>query len=133
MTSPYRVILVEDSAAIRETLTHSLESSGLLAVVGSAETGVDALNLIDTTPADAVIIDLQLRGGTGFQVLEHLKMSAPAKKPVQIVLTNYVTQIFRERCADYGADYFFDKSLEFDRVIETLNMLAQRRLGTGAS
>jgi CheY-like chemotaxis protein len=132
MKPPYRIILIEDSAAIRETLTHNLESSGLLAVVGTAETGADALNLIDTTPADAVIIDLQLRGSTGFEVLEHLKMSAPAKKLVQIVLTNYVAPIFRKRCTEYGADYFFDKSLEFDRVIETLNMLAQRRVSQGA-
>ena len=127
MNPPYRVILVEDSAAIRETLTHSLESSGLLAVVGTAESGAEARRVIETTPADAVIIDLQLRGSTGFEVLAHLKMSAPEKRLVQIVLTNYVAPVFRKRCEEYGADYFFDKSLEFDRVIETLNTLAQRR------
>ncbi len=130
MKLPYRVILVEDSAAIRDTLTHNLESSGLLAVVATAETEAEARDVIDTTPADAVIIDLQLRGSTGFEVLAHLKKAAPSKRLVQIVLTNYVAPIFRKRCAEYGADYFFDKSLEFDRVIETLHTLAQRRAGT---
>src|SRR5215467_9555435 len=112
MKQPYRVILVEDSAAIRETLIHNLESSGLLAVVGTAETGAEARTIIDSTPADAVIIDLQLRGGTGFEVLEHLKATRSVRKPVQIVLTNYVAPVFRRRCEEYGADYFFDKSLE---------------------
>jgi DNA-binding NarL/FixJ family response regulator len=133
MEPRYRVILVEDSAAIRETLIQSLESSGKLSVVGVAETGADACHLIDDTPADAVIIDLQLRGGTGFEVLAHLKVTPAVKKPVQIVLTNYVAPIFRRRCEEYGADYFFDKSLEFDRVISTLHTLADRAAHPGYS
>lgn len=113
------MILIEDSAAIRETLVHALESTGSLAIVGVAETASDARLLIENTAADAVIIDLQLRASTGFEVLADLRALNGKAKPIQIVLTNYAAPIFRQRCKEYGADYFFDKSLEFDRVIET--------------
>jgi hypothetical protein len=39
------------------------------------------------------------------------------------VLTTYAFKEFRQRCVALGADYFFDKSAEFERVIEVLGTL----------
>ena len=41
------------------------------------------------------------------------------------MLTNYAARTFRDRCLLLGANYFFDKSLEFDQVIEILHALAE--------
>ena len=130
----YRVFLVEDSAAIRETLANSLESEGLVKIVGFAETADDAWRAVQRQPADAVIIDLHLRSGTGFDLLNRLK-GAPALSTnlVKVVLTNFATPTFRQRCVSLGADYFFDKSLEFDRAIELLDDLARHATGTPPS
>jgi DNA-binding NarL/FixJ family response regulator len=43
----------------------------------------------------------------------------------RIVLTNYAIAIFRERALSLGADYFFDKSLQFDQAVELLEKLAR--------
>jgi len=127
MESPYKVFLVEDSPAIRETLAHSLESSGLLTIVGHAETADDACQALETTPADAVIVDLHLRQGTGFDLLTRIKGAPALAHLVKIVLTNYAAKTFRDRCMALGADHFFDKSLEFDQVIDVLHGLAAAR------
>ena len=133
-TAPaYRVFLVEDSSAIRETLATSLESAGLVKIVGFAETADDAWRAVQRQPADAVIIDLHLRSGTGFDLLNRLK-SVPALSGIKkLVLTNFATPAFRQRCASLGADYFFDKSLEFDRAIDVLDDLARNSSGQGSA
>lgn len=124
MTQRYRVFLVEDSPAIRETLVNSVESSGRIEVVGFAESADEAWGRLVKAPADAVLIDLRLTSGTGFDVLSRLRGDPDMKHVVKIVLTNYGSPAFRQRCMALGADYFFDKSLEFDGVVELLNGLA---------
>ncbi len=127
MEQPYRVYIVEDSPAILKVVTSSLESSGTIQVIGHADTWQSALNDLDSMDADTVIIDLALRGGSGFDLLRRLALEeryAPIKK---IVLTNHGTEMFRKRALSLGADYFFDKSLEFDQVIELLEGLADQR------
>lgn len=124
MTQRYRVFLVEDSPAIRETLVNSVESSGHIEVVGFAESADEAWDRLVETPVDAVLIDLRLASGTGFDVLSRLRATPDMKHVVKIVLTNYGSPAFRQRCMALGADHFFDKSLEFDGVVELLNTLA---------
>ncbi len=124
MDQQYKVFLVEDSPAIRETLVSSVESSDRVRVVGFAEGAEDAWSRLQEAPVDAVLIDLRLASGTGFDLLARLRAREEMKHLVKIVLTNYGSNAFRQRCMALGADYFFDKSLEFDGVVELLNKLA---------
>jgi CheY-like chemotaxis protein len=122
---PYSVFLVEDSTAICEVLVQSLESSGLVHVVGHADSSGEAWDAMVGLHVDAVIVDLHLRHGNGFELLSRLQASTDNEALIKIVLTNYATPAFRQRCMQLGAHYFFDKSLEFDRVIEVLETAAK--------
>lgn len=126
MASLYRVFMVEDSPAIRETMRNAVESSGTVSIVGFAETPEDAWQALQSTSADAVIVDLNLRNGTGFELLARLRDAPPLAHLVKIVLTNYAAPVFRQRCMALGAQHFFDKSLEFDRVTDILDGLARK-------
>jgi DNA-binding NarL/FixJ family response regulator len=121
----YSVFMVEDSTAIREVLVQSLESSGLVHVVGHADSSAGARDAMVGLHVDAVIVDLNLRAGNGFELLSWLQAGTPHNELIKIVLTNYATPSFRQRCMQLGAHYFFDKSLEFDRVIEVLEAAAK--------
>jgi DNA-binding NarL/FixJ family response regulator len=44
-----------------------------------------------------------------------------------MVLTDFSSPVYRERSMQSGADYFFDKALDYDRVTEVLEQLAARR------
>ncbi|MEO8038901.1 MAG: response regulator [Betaproteobacteria bacterium] len=124
MDKRYKVFLIEDSPAIRETLVNSIESSDLIKIIGFAEAADEAWAKLLETPVNAVLIDLRLTSGTGFDVLTKMRGRDDMKQMVKIVLTNYGSAAFRQRCLALGADYFFDKSLEFDGVVELLNRLA---------
>ncbi len=125
MDNPLKVFLIEDSDAIRESLSQALQSSGRLVICGTADRADEAISAIETSGADVVIVDLQLRQGNGFDVLSALKKS-PTKHPlIKMVLTNYATAAFKHRSMALGAEHFFDKSLEFERIIDTLNAMAE--------
>jgi len=122
--SKLRVVIVEDSAIIRARLSESLSEIRNLAIVGHADSEVEALALLRAGQWDAVVLDLQLKEGTGIGVLKKLATeSRPANAKV-IVFTNYAFPQYRDRSLSLGADYFFDKSREFHRVRDVLADLA---------
>lgn len=125
--APLKVLLIEDSAVIRESLTEALDSTGMLQVVGVAETADDAVRTLKEGSFDAVIVDIQLRRGSGMDVLAYLHEAGLLPHLLAIVLTNYALATYRKRCMQLGVKYFFDKSLEFDRVIEVLDEFASHR------
>ncbi len=127
-STPLRVFLLEDSAVIRESLAEAINASGLFIVAGTADTARDAVALLKEQAFDAIIVDLQLRQGSGIEVLTYLQEAGLLRRMLSIVLTNYALPALRQRCLDCGAGYFFDKSLEFDRVIEVLDEFADHRL-----
>jgi DNA-binding NarL/FixJ family response regulator len=90
-------------------------------LVGGAADGNSALWLARTLGPDVVLLDLNLPGPSGIEVLWRLKMLAPA--PCVIVLTNHATDDYRRACLDRGADYFFDKSKEFEKMLDQLRRL----------
>ncbi len=122
--SKLRVVIVEDSAIIRARLAETLSEIPNLAVVGLAETETEALALLASGEWDAVILDLQLKQGTGLGVLKKLRQGWRPTHTKVIVFTNYAFPQYRDRSLSFGADYFFDKSREFHRVAEVLADLA---------
>jgi DNA-binding NarL/FixJ family response regulator len=123
---PLRVLIVEDSKRLREQLGESICTPGRIEVVGYAETEAEALEILTEAPCDAVVLDLQLRQGNGLAVLKALRASASGQRVTVIVLTNFAFPHFRERSLKLGANYFFDKAREYDRVREVLEELAAR-------
>jgi two-component system OmpR family response regulator len=116
-----RVLLVEDSLLIRKHLVALLEDSEGVSVSGEVDTEAAAIAALDSATFDAAVVDLQLREGSGFGVLQHLKRNYPDL--LTIVLTNSNTPAMRARSLALGAHHFLDKSSEFDRVAELLEAL----------
>ena len=123
---PLRVFLVEDSAVIRERLTESISALPHVEVVGHAATEGEAISALAQAPSDAVVLDLQLRDGHGLNVLKALRATFERPRITVIVLTNFTSPQYRGRSMEFGADYFFDKSRDYDRVCDVLEDLARR-------
>ena len=119
--SAVSVLLVEDSLPVRRRIRSLIEESCPVRIVGESGTTAGALALFLEHQPDAVILDLQLADGTASPVLQRIKQLRPSC--VVIVLTNFPIPECRELCLELGADYFFDKSLEFERVPEALMKL----------
>ena len=125
-----KVLVAEDSALIRERLAGLLSELPLVEIVGEASDGSSALRLFFACRPRAVILDIQMPGPNGIDVLRQIK--AEDRNCVVIILTSYQQSEFRERCAEAGADHFLHKSTEFEKVLVVLNDLLATEL-TGGS
>lgn len=109
-----RVIIVEDSADMRERLIEMLQDVDGVEVVGEAADEAGAVALYDDQKPDAAILDIRIRNGSGIAVLDHIKNHN--RDCTVIMLTNCAQLEFRQRCLEAGANHFFEKSREFSRV-----------------
>src|SRR5438046_8621048 len=124
--SPLRVLLIEDSPLIRERLFESLVDPGRIEIVGEADTEEAAVALVNDSPWDVLVLDLQLKHGTGLGVLRSL-ISHRAPDAKVIVLTNYAFPQYRAKSLALGADFFFDKSREYHRLRDVLEGVREKQ------
>jgi DNA-binding NarL/FixJ family response regulator len=122
---PTQVFIVDDSTSIRLRLNEMLRCMSDVAVVGEAGSATAAVDGILRTHPDSVLLDLNLMGKSGIDVLRAIHPQAP--DIVFIVLTNHSEPQYRRACARAGARYFLDKSTEFDRVREVIAEIAATR------
>ncbi len=116
-----KVFIIDDSAPVRERLVRMLNDIRGVQVVGQAADAPQTLTTILEAKPDVVILDIRLPGGNGITVLRRLQKEQPA--PKVIMLTNYTFEQYRRTSLAAGASYFFDKSVEFDKVREALEQL----------
>lgn len=109
-----RVFVVEDSPIVQERLVEMLTEIEGVDVVGAADNADAAIADILRLLPDVAVLDIKLRTGSGLTVLEQIRRKVPAM--ATIMLTNYASPEHRQRCIGAGADYFFDKTEEFERV-----------------
>lgn len=123
---PLRVFVVEDSPLVRERLVESLTVPGAIEVIGQAEGEAEAIAALRATSWDALILDLELRQGSGFGVLKAIVPRRPQGAKV-IVLTNHAVMPVREASLSLGADFVFDKMHDARQVREVLAAMASRQ------
>lgn len=115
------VLLVEDSPRIAERVRELLQQAGLR-VLATVEDEASAIRALREMPVELLILDLQLKVGTGFGVLE----AVGAKRPPTIVMTNYALPQYRERSRQLGVDYFLNKAMDFERLPEIVAEIRAR-------
>lgn len=120
-THVMRVLLVEDSKLIRETLINMLSSTQNLVMKAYADTQKNAIALLDHQQFDMLLVDIELADGNGFEVIKYVvAQTFISKPPVLMMLTNHAHPQYRSFAKHLGVKYFFDKSLDFDLAIETI-------------
>ncbi len=121
----YKLLLVEDSALIRDVIVDMLQDCDQLAIKGIATTSDEAIDLLNHQQYDMIVLDIELAQGTGFDVVRHThQQQYPFKPPHIVMLTNHGNHYYRSLAQHMGVDYFFDKSLQFDECIEVIQQHA---------
>jgi len=116
------VLIVDDSQLVAERLEGMLtQISEDLRVIWHAQSAAEGRQAFRCGRPDVVILDVQMPGGSGIDLIPEVKQATPV--PVVIMLTNYPFPQYRDRCLEAGADYFFDKSGEFEEVSTVLARL----------
>jgi DNA-binding NarL/FixJ family response regulator len=118
-----KLLIVDDSKVIRDRLRAMLYDVENVEVIGEAANYCDAMNAISTTFPGIVILDINMPGKNGLDLL--LELKTMINPPVAIMMSNYSDIYYRNLCEKMGADYFFDKSTEFEKIPDVLNALVR--------
>lgn len=116
--APVKVFLADDSAPIRQRVAGMLAASAMT-VVGEGETPQGCIEGILSTHPDVVVLDHQLEGGTGLEVLRAVRKAEPGV--AFVVLSNNSAPAYRKRYLAEGATRFLDKSTEFDQLAQAVS------------
>ena len=120
-----RVIIADDSEILRSRLIEMLHEIEGVEVVAEARDAREAIEAIKMHHPDVVVMDIRMPGNDGIMVIETIK-KGKKNKPKIIVFTNYPYLQYRKKCMDAGADFFFYKALEFEKLIGLIKELAQK-------
>jgi DNA-binding NarL/FixJ family response regulator len=116
------IFIVDDSVQIRARIVEMIAGVDGTRLVGEAGCARDAIAGIMRTRPDSVLLDLNLGGPTGLDVLRAIRARLP--QTVFVVLSNHSEPQYRKACADAGAAHFLDKSTEIERVPALLARIA---------
>jgi DNA-binding NarL/FixJ family response regulator len=106
------VLLVEDSRVLAERLREALTSIDNVEVIGAVSDESAAVAAAREKRPDVIVLDLQLKEGTGFGVLQQLGKA----RPVIIVFTNYMLPEYQRLASSMGVEHFLNKSEDYERL-----------------
>ena len=116
------LLIVDDSNLIRACLTRLLERIPGVHAIHTADTLDQAMQSVQRVLPTLVILDLHLPDGSAIQIIPTLRQLAPGI--LIAILTNDANEFNRSKCLSAGADWFFDKSNEFQDLVD----MVQRRV-----
>jgi len=120
-----RILVVDDEAAIRDTLRMVLEYEGY--EVATAGDGRSALEALDEAPAAAVLLDIKMPGIDGLETLD--RVLARDGAPPVLMISGHGDIATAVECTRRGATDFLEKPLQRDRVLVSVrNALSGNRL-----
>lgn len=116
-----RIIIADDSDFIIDRLQHMLSNLENVKVVGAFNNGIDALNAIKKLEPDIAVLDNKMPGLKGVDVIREIRKSDD--NMVLVLLTFYSDSYYKKRAMSAGADYFFSKSEDFEKIPKVIEDL----------
>ena len=116
---PIRVLVIDDHTLIRAGITALLQRMESIEVVGEAGDGCEAMTLIEELMPDVILLDLQMPGLNGFEVLKQTVARFPAIKV--IILSVHDDEEYKQHALRGGASGYLPKiaaSTELERAID---------------
>jgi len=116
-----KVLICDDHELIREGLKRILLDTGKASRVGEASNGAQAIAAVWREPWDIVILDINLGGRSGMDVLKEIKVDFP-RLPV-LVLSMYPEEQFALRVIRAGANGYLNKNLATKILVEAIRQV----------
>ncbi len=123
------LLLVEDDGVNRRVASELLSKQGHHVI--TAESGEEALEILDQIRFDLMLIERHLPGISGAETIRRIRAvtdPAVANLPV-LVVSGVVSQDEIQRCLDAGADAFLGKPYQLAHLLVTIQSTIQRRVG----
>lgn len=124
---PIRVILVDDHPVLRSGIRGLLEKAGDIEIAGEANYGEEALRLVEETPADILLLDMELPDIPGTQVARQVKLSHPGLKILSLSAHDDATYV--RQVLELGAAGYLMKDEAPDVIVEAVRGVASGQQG----
>ncbi|MBA3705683.1 MAG: response regulator [Bacteroidetes bacterium] len=121
MANKMNILHVDDSEKIRSLIKSMLLNLPTSNIIEGVYTLSQAKEELKKEKMDVVILDIQLPDGSGIFFLKWIKENYP--KICVIMFSNYSDKHHRMAAKELGADYFFDKSTEWEQILKTIAQL----------
>lgn len=118
------VLVVYGSQYIGDQVNNFLQKLENLSIVRTTQSHHDALSYFVMYNPHIVILDAELNGGKGIEVLQHLKSFTTPCIVMMTAVSTYAQ--YRKECMKHGADYFFNIPDEMSEMGDTLQHLAAK-------
>ena len=119
-----RVLLADDSDLILVRLQSMVSSYEQVEIVASCNNGTDTLKALRTLEPDLAIVDIKMPGLSGLEVVKEIRKENKTIK--FIILTFYPSQYYRKLAIQAGANYFFSKVDDFEKVSRLIADLVEK-------
>ena len=120
------MLIVDDNMRFVERMIGLLDEASNIGYINVANDYHEATRIIDEERPDVVLLDINLPGKSGIEILKQIK-NGKVNSHV-IMVTNHADDYYRHQCKEIGADHFLDKSNDFSKVPGIINGLG-RSLG----
>jgi DNA-binding NarL/FixJ family response regulator len=119
-----KILIADDNIRFRTKLASILGEMEGIDIIGQTGDVAETLESIQRMKPDAIILDIHMPGGNGFDVLTVAKANRPA--PMVIMLTVGPRSEYQTESFLLGADYFFEKSSELRTMAGMLKRMAKK-------
>ena len=121
------VVIVDDNPMILNTLDEVISSEAGLSVIGRADNGKDAIDMIKDTQPDVVLLDLVMPQMDGITVVENIKKkTSMLKNPAFIILSAVGGEQMTEEAFQAGANYCLMKPFDKDILVNKIRRIGKR-------
>ena len=108
------MLIVDDNMRFIERMIGLLDENTNIGYINVANDYNEATRIIDEERPDVVLLDINLPGKSGIEILKQIRNSG--KNSHVIMVTNHADEYYRDQCKEIGADHFLDKSNDFSKV-----------------
>ena len=119
MEEKIRLMIVDDNPHARNALSAFIATQNWLCVISEATNGADAIEKIEGSIPDVILMDIQMPIMSGLRATQIIKNRWPQIKVV--ILTIYTT--YKSEADEVGADAFLVKGCSMEKMISTIHSL----------
>lgn len=127
------ILIVEDEEEYRENYRRLIQDRNTLSLAAETDSVEEALRILQAVKIDAMILDLELPGGSGILLLEEM-LKLPIEKPFIAVVTNVVSKTIYDMIRKMGVDYICakgERGFSLNVPISVIEISAPYRKGSG--
>lgn len=118
MEKPTTIIIIDDHALFRKGVSKMISTDSEFMVIGEAASGEEGLLLVENLKPDLVLIDLNMRGINGLQVLAHIKEKKLESRCIVLTVSDAEEDLLEALRA--GADGYLLKDMEPEDLCSSL-------------